>query len=164
MCLIVPCLPMQDVRGDLCTAAKNTTTAATSGSGDVDDLAKRLQGQGLGKDRPAANYSLLLREPYLIRVYLEDGVRYINVILYVGAGTLTSDKGAINATLTKDGRPSLSSEECTCPGLPTSACGRVWVRSMMETAVVCLPSATSGTKSSWQLKAPLKISFIPTAL
>ena len=49
-------------------------TAATSGSGDTDDLAKRLQGQGLGKDRPAANYSLLLREPYPIRVYLEDGV------------------------------------------------------------------------------------------
>jgi len=86
-------------------AAATTAKAKnmTSGSGDVDDLAERLQGQGLGKDRPAANYSLLLREPYLIRVYLEDGIRFIEVELYVGAGTLTSEKGTINATLTKDG-------------------------------------------------------------
>lgn len=86
------------------TASKKVAAAATSGSGDVDDLAERLQ--GLGKDRPAApaaNYSLSLREPYLIRVYLEDSVRYIEVDLYVGAATLTSDKGTINATLTKDG-------------------------------------------------------------
>jgi len=86
-------------------AAATTAKAKnmTSGSGDVDDLAERLQGQGLGKDRPAANYSLLLREPYLIRVYLVDGIRYIKVELYVGAGTLTSEKGTINAKLTKDG-------------------------------------------------------------
>lgn len=72
----------------------------TSGSGDVDDLAESFK--GLGKDRPATNYSLLLREPYLIRVYLEDSVRWVEVELYTGAGTLTLDRGAINAALTKD--------------------------------------------------------------
>ena len=79
------------------TSTKKVPPNKKDGGTDVDDLADQLQGAGVSTKKLAA-YSIAIRDPYCIRTFLEDAIRFVEVDVCFGAAT-----GDVTATLAQDG-------------------------------------------------------------
>jgi hypothetical protein len=85
---------------------KGSTAAASKKPAmmSVNNLTNHLQGASISTQakKGPVYYSILLRDAYILRSFLEDVIRFKEVNLLVGAGALTLSKCNIAVTLTSD--------------------------------------------------------------